>query len=125
VLATAPTESLEKGCLRCRSGTARWNEAICEVADEELDDARSVLKAAANVEYRIERCRPREAVARAAAACGAATFVVAGRRGSRARRAVHAFAARRLRPDGCELVVAPPAEQRAGRPALQPRPAGP
>src|SRR5262249_46284702 len=102
VLATAPTEPLEKGCLRCRSGTARWNVAICEVADEELQEARSLLAGAANVEYRVERCRPREAIARAAAACEAATLVVAGRRGPRVRRAVHAFAARRLLPDGCE-----------------------
>jgi hypothetical protein len=125
VLATAPTEPLEKSCMRCRSGTARWNQAICEVASEELDEARSLLKASANVEYRIEHCRPREAVARAAASCGAATLVVAGRSGLRVRRAAHQFAARRLRPDGCELVVAPPAAQQSGHPGLNPRPVSP
>ncbi len=104
VLATEPTESLEKGCLRCRPATARWNEALCEIAGEELDDARLVLGDAEGVEYMSRRGRPSEAIARAAeCGTGMVVVVVAGRRGPRLRRPV------RLRAAACELVVAPPA----------------
>jgi hypothetical protein len=116
VLANTPIESLETGCLRCRGATARWNEALCEVAVEELADARMLLGDADGVEYLSERGRPREAIARAVRACGAGTIVVAGRRGPRLRRSLRRLAALRLRPAGCELLLAAPAARRA-RPA--------
>ena len=109
VLASTPIESLENGCLRCRPATARWNEAMCEVTEEELAAARSVLGNANGVNYLGERGRAREAIAIAVDACGADLVVVAGRRWG----SLRALRAARLRPRGCELIIAPPARGRS------------
>ena len=107
VLTFAPRERVI-GCGRCLAGTVLWNEDMLEIAQEELEEAQSLLCSCPDVEYELVVGRPVEAIVGGARAHHADVVVVPWRRRPRIpalrRRSVH----ERIRAAGdWNLVIGP------------------
>jgi nucleotide-binding universal stress UspA family protein len=111
VVAVATRELVGVGCARCRANAVFWNREMRYLAEEALGEAAELLGRSRTVEYAIaDGADTRDAVAGAAAGCGADVIVVPSEPNGRFRRLVSSKLAEHLRRDGrWDVVVAPAA----------------
>ena len=114
VLAVAPVERVDVGCLRCRQGAAIWNHELEEIAAEELREAAMKVGPSGSVRYDVARGPQTKAIADVATRSGADLIVLPWRRPRWFRGASARNLAERLRREGAwQVAVAPPASDGA------------
>jgi nucleotide-binding universal stress UspA family protein len=114
VLAVAPIERVDVGCLRCRQSAAIWNHELAEIAAEELDDAAAKVGASCSVQFEVARGHQAKAIADGALRSGADLIVLPWRRPRRFGGRLRPDLAGRLRREGAwQVLVAPPAPSRS------------
>ena len=106
--AVVPYEPVTVGCVTSRASAVRWNQAMCEVAEERLAEAAGILGSPPDVDYEVAQGPEDEAIAGLAGRVAATTVVLpAPGRGRLRRRRSAGLIARLQRRGSWELRLGP------------------